>query len=325
MSFDTDAMVDRRRLRRKVTLWRVLTFVAVVAAILFATSRAGPDSGLLGRGDHIARVTVDGFISDDRKQQEMLKEIAESDDVKALILSINSPGGTTTGSEALFLSLREVAHNKPVVAVMGTLAASGGYIAAIGADWIVARGNTITGSIGVIFQWAQVRELLDKWGIEFKEVKSAPLKAEPSPFTETSPEARAVMEAMIADSYKWFVDLVADRRGLSERRARILGDGRVYTGRQALEVELIDAIGGEDEAIGWLEREHSLDADMKVIEWRPKREDRDFGLVSGTVALVERVFGSKTAKMLQIITNYGASGPGRLDGLQSVWHAPRED
>lgn len=320
MSFDADALVDRRLLRRKLTLWRVLAFVAVIVAILFATAQYGGSSALLGQGDHVARVTIDGFISDDRRQQKMLAAIAESEQTKALILSINSPGGTTTGSEALFESLRAVATKKPVVAVLGTLAASGGYVAAIGADHIVARGNTITGSIGVIFQWAQVKELLDQIGVSFKEIKSAPLKAEPSPFNETPAEARAVMEAMVADSYKWFVDLVADRRDLSPARARQLGDGRVYTGRQALDADLIDAIGGEKVAMAWLNETHDIDEDMQILDWKPKSSVSEFSLLSGAVALTRKILGENPANLLEILIKDGASGVQRLDGLQSVWH-----
>jgi protease IV len=324
MSFDADALVDRRRLRRKLTLWRVLAFLAVIAAIFVVGTQFGGNSELFGKGDHVARVRIDGFISDDRRQQAMLKKIAESEEIKALILTINSPGGTTTGSEALFEALRTVAAKKPVIAVLGTLAASGGYVAAIAADHIVARGNTITGSIGVIFQWAQVKGLLDQIGIQFNEVKSAPLKAEPSPFNETTPEVRAVMEAMIADSYDWFVDLVAERRGLSPARARQLGDGRVYTGRQALDVDLIDAIGGEKEAMSWLNDNHGIKEDMTIVDWKPASQISEFGLFSGLTNLTRRFLGSGPAQMLEIFLNDGTSGAQRLDGLQSVWHASEE-
>ncbi len=324
MSFDADALVDRRRLRRKLTLWRVLALIAVVIAIIVAASQPKVGAGLFGSGEHVARVTIDGFISDDRRQQEMLERIAESDSTKALILSINSPGGTTTGSEALFEALRGVAAKKPVVAVLGTVAASGGYIAALGADRIFARGNTITGSIGVIFQWAQVKELLDQIGIQFNEIKSAPLKAEPSPFTETSPEARAVMEAMIADSYDWFVGLVVTRRDMNPRRARQLSDGRVYTGRQALEVNLIDAIGGEKDAMAWLRVTHGLDKDTEIRDWVPPSESTGLGLISGLAGVTERFFGREVANLLRILLKDGTSEARHLDGLQSVWHASSE-
>ena len=193
-------------------------------------------------------MTIDGIISNDRKQQELFDKIVASDDVQGVIVHINSPGGSTAGSEALYAAIRRAAAKKPVVGVLGTVAASGGYIAALATDHIVARGNTVTGSIGVVFQWAQVSELMQKLGIKMETIKSSPLKAEPSPFSPMPEEARALTEAMIRDSYEWFVGLVEQRRPFEETRARELSDGRIYTGRQALEVQLIDEIGGEKTA-----------------------------------------------------------------------------
>jgi len=320
MSLDADGIIDRRRLRRKLTFWRVIAFIIVVGAILLGSLRMAGDFNLLP-GDVIARLTIEGFISDDREQQALLEKIAEDDDVKALILAINSPGGTTTGSEALYEALRKVAEVKPVVAVMGTIATSGGYIAAIGADHIVARGNTITGSIGVIFQWTRVRELLDNLGIEFEEVKSSILKAEPSPFTETPPEARAIMEAMVTDSYDWFLDLVAERRDLSPARARFLGDGRVYTGRQALETDLIDTVGGEDAALKWLQETHNISEDIKIVDWKVD-EEPDYGLLSIGARLFGSLANDGIGNALNGFLHQAGNSAGRLDGLVSVWHAP---
>lgn len=323
MSLDADSVVDRRRLRRKVTFWRLITFVTVVGALAFAALRLSGDGKFL-EAEHIARVTIDGFISDDRKQQDLLERIAEDDDVKALILSINSPGGTTTGSEALFESIRQVAEKKPVVAVMGTIATSGGYIAAIGADHIVARGNTITGSIGVLVQWAQVQQMLANLGIQFDEVKSSPLKAEPDPFTETPPEARAVLEAMVADSYNWFVELVAERRELTGIQARRLGDGRVYSGRQALSSGLIDAVGGESVAISWLNETHGIDANMEIKDWKPGSEF-DFGLWSAVSGLATKLLGGEAGNLVAQMVQSARHGTSQLDGLLSVWHPSQRE
>jgi len=323
MSLEADNLVDRRRLRRKVTRWRVIAFVAIIGALLFAASRIPGTGNILPR-EQIARVTIEGFISDDRDQQALLEKIAEDDHVQALILHINSPGGTTTGSEALYEALRKVAAEKPIVAVMGTIATSGGYIAALGADHIIARGNTITGSIGVIFQWTQVTTLLTQLGIEFEEVKSSILKAEPSPFTETPPEALAIMEAMVADSYDWFLALVAERRNVDQARARILGDGRVYTGRQALEVGLIDGVGGEDAALLWLQEEHDIAKDIAVTDWKTG-EDLDFGFFSSSARFASSLANDGIVRTLTNLLSQASSGNGRLDGLVSVWHAPETE
>lgn len=326
MSLDADALVDRRKLARKLTLWRVLAVIALIAALAFLLiPRGGDGVAGFGAGDHVARFSIEGLITDSRNLREQIEKAGKSERVKAILLAIDSPGGTTTGSEALYEAVREVAQEKPVVATMGTLAASGGYIAAISADHIVARGNTITGSIGVVFQWAQIAEALDSLGISFEEVKSSPLKAEPSPFTQTSQEARQVMQQMVADSYQWFLGLVAERRDLDAARARALGDGRVYTGRQALEEGLIDAIGGEEEAIAWLAEEHGIDADIKVRDWWPGDSVASLGLVESIVGGVARMVGLESAGLAGLVADSDAARRLSLDGLISVWHAPQDN
>ncbi|MCB1490458.1 MAG: S49 family peptidase, partial [Rhodobiaceae bacterium] len=182
MSLEADALADRRRLRRKLSFWRVAAFVVALIAVLAAIGMTARDGNILPV-NHIARVNIHGIITDNREQQKLLRDIADNKRAKALILDIDSPGGTTTGAEALFEAIRAVADKKPVVASLGTVAASGGYIAAIGADHIVARGNTLAGSIGVIIQWPNATELLGKVGVAVKSVKSSPIKAEPTPYT----------------------------------------------------------------------------------------------------------------------------------------------
>jgi protease-4 len=324
MNLDADALVDRRRLSRRASFWRVVAFIAALAAIFLAAALISEDMDLFGRDTHLARISIDGLITDDRRQQDLIERASRDARVKALILAINSPGGTTSGSEAYYQAIRDAAGRKPVVAALGTLAASGGYIVAIAADRVFARGNTVTGSIGVVFQWAQVREALEKLGVQVEEVKSAPLKAEPSPFTETSEEARAVMREMVADSYRWFLDLVAERRKLDAGEARRLGDGRVYTGRQALGAGLIDEIGGESEAIGWLSREYGIDPKIKVRDWEAEGEIGTFGLLDRMAVRLARLFGFDPSQAMRLMGEFDAAQRLRLDGLVSVWHAPLE-
>lgn len=320
MTLDADMLADRRRLKRRTRLWRAIAIaVAVVAIVVIGDRAAGDGSGWLG-SDQIARYVIDGTITDDRKEQELLDEIADSDRVKALIIHINSPGGTTTGAEALFASLRKISANKPVVAVLGTVAASGGYAAALAADHIVARGNTITGSIGVIMQWAEVGELLEKVGVRFEEVKSSPLKAEPSPFSEATPEVREAMAIMVRDSYDWFVGLVAQRRQMTPQRARELADGRIYSGRQAQENKLVDALGGEDTAVAWLETEKKLSTGLAVVDWE-KTDLTGFGLTGMTLGWLARATGLEAvASALRLSQKTLRAERLNLDGLVSVWH-----
>ena len=310
MSLDADTLADRRRLKRRLFFWRAGAIVAVVAALVVLAA----EDGLVLPGAQIARVSITGVIVDDRAQQEMLEKIADDGNVKAVILSIDSPGGTTTGAEALYESVRKVAEKKPVVAVLGTVAASGGYIAAISADHIVARGNTITGSIGVLFQWTQIEQLLDNIGVEMKEVKSAPLKAEPNPFHKTSPEAIRATQAMLDTSYAWFLRLVAERRAMDEARTKELGDGRVYTGWQAVENGLIDEVGGEEQAIAWLASEHGIHEELPVKDWEPVYPEL------GMAGFTGRALGEAA-----LTTIDGLSGKTQqakrltLDGLTSLW------
>jgi protease-4 len=318
MSFEADQIVARRRLRRQVSFWRASAVVlALVAALVLMT--AGKDDGALSKlSEHVARVRVEGFISGDDKTLKMFKTLAETSRVKALILHIDSPGGSTVGAEALFEAVRKVAEKKPVVAVMDSVAASGGYATAVAADHIVARGNTITGSIGVIFQWPDVSQLLNSIGVKVEELKSGELKAEPSPFKPASERGKAVAMQMIRDSYDWFVSLVAERRKLTIERVRILADGRVYTGRQALQEKLIDAIGGEDAAVQWLATTKNIPQGTQIIDWKADEGFGPSGLGFAAFKGLLRLFGMEGwAQALE--RTWRGSGV-QLDGLQSVWH-----
>src|SRR4029078_12299782 len=256
MSFDADFIVDRRRMRRKLTFWRVVTvFIAIVAVVGagLAFSNRGAITG--GPGGGVARVNIEGLIRGNRPRSEALTRLAESN-AKAVIVHINSPGGTVAGSEELYESLIKVKAKKPMVVVVDGLAASGGYIAAMASDRIVAQQSAIVGSIGVIFQYPNVTELLKTIGVQVETIKSSPLQAAPSGYEPTSPEARAAVEAIVKDSYDWFKGLVSSRRQLDPALLQRVSDGRVFTGRQALALKLIDALGEEQAAIDSLAHDH---------------------------------------------------------------------
>lgn len=316
MPLDADYLVDRHRLRRSVSVWRGVAFIlAAVALVGIGALLAGPDS-IGPASPHIARVSVNGIIVGDPDREKLLKRIAETDAVEAVIVEIDSPGGTTTASEDLFNSIREIAAEKPVVTLMGTTAASGGYITALAGDHVIAHRTSITGSIGVLFQWPNVTELMDNIGVEMNTIKSAPLKAEPNPFEPTTEEAREALRSVVLDSYEWFLDLVMERRGLDESTARRVGDGRVYTGRQALDLNLVDEIGDESTAKAWLESEHGIDSGTRVRDWEVDRGFADFG-ASATAGLV-RAMGFE-GLATRILRGWRIDA-GSLDGVVALWH-----
>ena len=256
---------ERKAVKRSRGRWRFFGVLTLLA--LAAGAAANYLNGLPGFGpsqDHIARIRVSDVITSSHPRDEFLRKIAEDESVKAVVLRLDSPGGTVVGSEELYESLRVVAEAKPLVAIVGEQAASGGYIAALAADRILARQNSITGSIGVISQTPNVHTLAQTIGMEMVEVKSSPLKAAPSPFQPVDARAIAADQAVVNDSYQWFLDLVKERRNMNENQARAVGDGRIFTGRMALEAGLIDEIGGEEEAVAWLEKEKGGAADLEV-------------------------------------------------------------
>ena len=229
-----------------------------------------------------------------------------------MILRIDSPGGTTAGSEAVYEEVLSISATKPVVAVMDTVAASGGYITALAADYIVARGNTITGSIGVIFSFPEVSRLLDMVGVRMEELKSGDLKAEPSPYKPVSEKARTVSREMVQDGFNWFMGLVAERRRLPMERVRELSDGRVYTGRQAVKVKLIDEIGGEAEARSWLLAEKSVPLTLPIADWEPKKDYGATGLGFAAADAALRALGFEGLEKI--------AARAQLDGLLVLWH-----
>lgn len=279
-AIERDFYEERRRKWRRSAFWKGFLIAGLLALLIGIVLGSGP---LMATRDHVARVDLSGIIVDDEDRNRMLDDLADAEHARAVILRINSPGGTTVGSEAIYEAVRRIAETRPVVAVMGEVAASGGYIAGIAADHIVARGNTITGSIGVIMEYPDFTEVMDRFGIGLETVRSSPLKAEPSPFRETNPVARARDEAMVAESYDWFRDLVGDRRGLTGNALDAVANGGVFSGRMALERGLVDEIGGEAEAVAWLESREAGLGDLLIRDWEIERETSALGSLVGAL------------------------------------------
>lgn len=320
MSLDADTIVDRRRLRRKLVFWRVFAVLLAIVAVLGLAIALVPDSRLAGTSGAIARVSINGIIRNDRERTESLDRLAKSS-AKAVIVHIDSPGGTAAGAEQLHDSIRRVAAKKPTVVVVDGLAASGGYIAALAVDHIVAQSNSVVGSIGVIVQYPNFAEVLKTIGVQVENVKSAPLKAAPSGYEPTSPEARAALESLVKDSYAWFRTLVKERRKIDGELLERVADGRVFTGRQALELKLVDAIGNEQTAVDWLAKEKGVDAKTPVRDWKLKPRLTDLtALHLAVAAVLDSVGLSAVARRVQGWGAVQAFERLNLDGLLAVWH-----
>lgn len=312
-----DYLAERRVLRRKLSFWRVAAFLAVVVAASAAGLRLlGPVTSL-GFAPHIARLAIEGIITGDRETLKLIKKIEDSQSAKAALITIDSPGGTTSGAERLYDAIRRLSAKKPTVAVVGSVAASGGYIAALGTDQIVSLGNSLVGSIGVLVQYPNFGKLLDTVGVKVEDVKSSPLKAAPSAFEPTSPEARAALEALVADSFTWFKSLVKDRRNMTNEQLQVVSDGRVFTGRQGIDLHLVDRIGGEREAVEWLEKEKNISKGLPVRDWKQERTLEHLGILDMAARTAE-FFG---LNRLSIALGHAASAAQErtLDGLLSIW------
>jgi len=324
VSINADDIIDRRRLRKKVSFWRIATFIilglALLSMIAFGANKAGLSSA---SADHIARVSITGVITNDKPMLKLLKSLKDDDKVKAVVLNISSPGGSTVGGEAMYEAVRELAETKPVTTSVGTLAASAGYMIASASDHIVARRSSIVGSIGVLFQYADASKLLDKIGVQVKTIKSSPMKAEPNPFNPASPESVAMIDRLIQDSYRWFVEIVAERRDMKEFEVLKLADGSIFTGSQSLENGLVDAIGGEEIAVEWLTKEKNIDENLDVLERKPKRPTDSIFNNPAAIIKLAHIFGfnigNSEAKALEDALRERLP----LDGLVSIWQGSR--
>jgi len=321
MSLDSDVIVDRRRIRRKLTFWRVVAALGVIVAVVAVAVVASPSARTAITGSNaIARVKIDGLIRSDQARVEALERL-ESSSAAAVIVHINSPGGTTAGSEQLYDALTRLKAKKPMVVVVEGLAASGGYIAALASDQIIAQQTSLVGSIGVLFQIPNVSELLKTVGVKVEEVKSSPLKAAPNGYEPTSPEARAALDALVKDSYAWFRGLVKDRRGMDDANLQTVADGRVFTGRQAVGLKLIDQLGDEKTAVAWLVAQKKVGAGVPVRDYKlaPRFGDMTFLRATASVALDAMGLGALSRQVEQSGVTQAVDRFG-LDGMLALWH-----
>ena len=223
------------------------------------------------RNPHIARLKIEGPIFDDISFNRLIYDLGLNPNVKALILHINSPGGSVVGAEAIFVALSQLSKEKPSVSVLGETATSGGYLIAAATDQIISRSNTLTGSIGVILQYPNLSKLLNNIGIDINTLRSSDLKASINLFEQPTPKAIEEHKQVIDETFLWFKGIVADKRKLSDANLEKISKGGVFTGRKAKKLGLVDLIGGEREAVKYLEEKVDITG-LPLVDWTSSKE-----------------------------------------------------
>ncbi len=272
---------------KKTCLIILAVFVFIVA--LSALAALLSHEGGVSLADKVALIYVRGAIFDAEDTIEQIKKYDEDDSIKAIILRVDSPGGAVAPSQEIFTEVKRVAGNKPVIASMGTVAASGGYYISAPASKIIANPGTLTGSIGVIMEIPNMENLMDKVGIETEVIKSGPHKDIASAMRQMTDEDRKILQGIIDNVYEQFIVDVAESRDIPLEEVRELADGRIYTGQQALELKLVDELGG-------LERAIDVSAELAGIEGEPSivttKEDK---------GLLDLLVGRFSANMQELI------------------------
>jgi protease-4 len=278
-------MRSRHPILRVLGLLGVFILVVFAGAFFFAYLTGGESRVLsMLSEDGVGVLVIEGAIDDPRQPLSELKRFAEAPWIKAVVLRIDSPGGAVAPTQEIFEAIRKLKANKPVIASMGGTAASGGYYIASACDKIVANPGTLTGSIGVIMQLANVEDLMKKIGIKGYNVKSGSNKDIGSPFHDLSAEGRAILQGLVDNVHSQFINAVARGRDMDEAIVRKLSDGRVYSGAQAKDLGLVDQLGTLEDAIELAAKQAGVESGPAVYYSRPEREsvwDRMFFGVFG--------------------------------------------
>jgi protease-4 len=262
MNISPDFMFERDSLKAQLKRWKWLFVGMLILAFMLIAKNT---IKTYDKEEIIARMRIDGVLQHDDDLIKKLKEIGNDQKIKAVVVHIDSPGGDAYAGESLYIELKKLSKQKPVVAVLDTLAASAGYMIALGTDHIIARNMTLTGSIGVIWQSFELVDMANKLGIEFVSIKSSPLKAAPNPLEKMTKEVQDATKQTIDDSYDVFLAILMESRKMTREQALKLADGRVYTGIRAKNLNLIDEIGGEEEAIVWLETNKKISTKAHIV------------------------------------------------------------
>ena len=286
-------MADDTSSGKTLSKWRRVIWIVVVAVALTVVGNALlPELATVGK-ERIALVRIEGPILDSRSTVNELEAYAQDPLVKAIVLRIDSPGGGVAASQEIYNAVKRVREEKQktVVVSMGTVAASGGYYIAVASDRILANPGTLTGSIGVIMQLANFEELMDKIGVKNFVIKSGRYKDVGSPFRMMGEEDRNLLQSVMDDAHRQFIEAVAEGRALDVADVEALADGRVLTGQQAKDVLLIDDLGDLKDAVRLAADMTGIKGTPPVIETTPEFSFRDW--------LVGSLFGDTPALPLQ--------------------------
>lgn len=252
------------KLQKSRNRWR---WVAVVAFVLFLMTVSALEAPKNRPAKFIAQVHVSGMITDTLHQQDVLERIRTNDNAKALLVYVDSPGGTMVGGVSLHRMLREISQSKPVVVVMGTVAASAGYMVAAAGDHVIANEGTLTGSVGVLMPLIDATGLAGKVGVRSDEIVSGDLKAVTSPLYDRTDADRAYLQDTVMQMQTVFLDLVKSQRDITPETVKLISDGRIITGTKAKELNLVDALGDRRTAKQWLADTHKIDVKTPIIEF----------------------------------------------------------
>jgi len=265
------SMVRRHSLLRGVGIL-FITVLVLFVAVFFFTYLTGGETRVLTffGGDGVGVVLLEGPINESRGTIQSLKEFGDAERIKGVVIRIDSPGGGVVPTQEIHEEIGKLKKKKPVIASLGGMATSGGYYIASACDQIVANPGTLTGSIGVIIQLANLEGLMQKLGLEGYNIKSGPHKDIGSPLRPLTPEGRAILQSVVDSVHAQFVRAVASGRSMEESKVRELADGRIYSGEQAKVMGLVDSLGNMDDAIDLVAKRAGIEGVPQVIYARAR-------------------------------------------------------
>lgn len=282
---------QERSLRKRSPLMRgCLILVVVFAGFLILMGVMGKIGGsLTGFRENVGVVKIEGIITDSETINESIRKFGKDEKIKAVVLRINSPGGGVGPSQEIYQEVKRLRDKKIVVASIGAVGASGGYYIACGANKIVANPGSITGSIGVIMEFLNVKELVEKLGLKGMVVKSGPMKDVGNPLREMTKEEKMFLKKLIDNIHLQFVDAVADGRKLERSKVEVIADGRIFSGSQAKELGLVDSLGNFYDAIDISAKISGIKGEPNLV-YPPKKKISIIDLIKGEVkSIIEKV------------------------------------